>query len=160
MTKRKFYIIKTLGAIGLSVFIYSYIDFIKENQITDERKPSDLEFAIIFFSTLTAVIIFIVGVDFLLNYQRPKFPEEIEEEKREEQELLKKYDERINEFNKKRRQNLKETLPLLEITMSNNEKIKGKFLEKDEYFEDVETENRYYKTSIVKIEKESMRRIN
>lgn len=160
MTKRKFYIIKILGAIGLSVFIYSYIDFIKENQITNERKPSDLEFAIIFFSTLTAVIIFIVGVDFLLNYQRPKFPEEIEEEKREEQELLKKYDERINEFNKKRRQNLKETLPLLEITMSNNEKIKGKFLEKSEYFEDVETENRYYKTSIVKIEKESMRSIN
>ena len=44
--------------------------------------------------------------------------------------------------------------------MSNNEKIKGKFLEKSEYFEDVETENRYYKTSIVKIEKESMRSIN
>lgn len=44
MTKRKFYIIKILVAIGLSVFIYFYIDFIKENQITDERKPSDLEF--------------------------------------------------------------------------------------------------------------------
>lgn len=151
MTKRKFYIIKTLVAIGLSVFIYSYIDFIKENQITDET--SELEFGIICFSALVAVIIIIIGVDFFLLYQRPKFPEEIEEEKRKEEEEQKKYDERINEFNKKRRQNLKETLPLLEITMSNNEKIKGKFLEKSEYFEDVETENRYYKTSIVKIEK-------
>ena len=48
---------------------------------------------------------------------------------------------------------MKETLPLLEITISTNEKIKGKFLEKKEYFEDVETENRYYKSQIIKIEK-------
>ena len=153
MTKRKFYIIKTLVAIGLSVFIYFCIDLFFKNLITDGRKPSDLEFGTLFLSALVVFIIFITGMEFLLNYQRPKFPEEIEEEKREEQELLKKYDEKINEFNKKRRQNLKETLPLLEITMSNNEKIKGKFLEKSEYFEDVETENRYYKTFIVKIEK-------
>ena len=143
MTKRKFYIIKTLVAIGLSVSFYFYIDLLK--------KIDGL--GILVFSVVVVLPIFIIVMEFLLNYQRPKFPEEIEEEKREEQELLKKYDERINEFNKKRRQNLKETLPLLEITMSNNEKIKGKFLEKDEYFEDVETENRYYKTSIVKIEK-------
>ena len=143
MTKRKFYIIKTLGAIGLSVSFYFYIDLLK--------KIDGL--GILVFSVVVVLPIFIIVMEFLLNYQRPKFPEEIEEEKREEQELLKKYDERINEFNKKRRQNLKETLPLLEITMSNNEKIKGKFLEKSEYFEDVETENRYYKTSIVKIEK-------
>lgn len=158
MTKRKFYIIKTLVAIGLSVFIYFCIDLFLKNLITDGRKPSEL--GTLFFSAVIVFIIFIIVMEFLLNYQRPKFPEEIKEEKREEQELLKKYDERINEFNKKRRQNLKETLPLLEITMSNNEKIKGKFLEKSEYFEDVETENRYYKTSIVKIEKESMRSIN
>ena len=143
MTKRKFYIIKILVAIGLSVSFYFYIDLLK--------KIDGL--GILVFSVVVVLPIFIIVMEFLLNYQRPKFPEEIEEEKREEQELLKKYDERINEFNKKRRQNLKETLPLLEITMSNNEKIKGKFLEKSEYFEDVETENRYYKTSIVKIEK-------
>ena len=130
MTKRKFYIIKTLVAIGLSVFIYFCIEAFKKNQITDET--SELEFGFLFFSVVVAFSIFIIGIKFLINYQRPKFPEEIEEEKREEQELLKKYDERINEFNKKRRQNLKETLPLLEITMSNNEKIKGKFLEKSE----------------------------
>ena len=69
----------------------------------------------------------------LLYYQRPKLPEEIEEEKREWE-------------------SLKETLPLLEITLTTNEKIKGKFLEGDEYFEEVETENKYYKTSIAKIE--------
>ena len=40
-----------------------------------------------------------------------------------------------------------------EITLSTNEKIRGIFLEGDDYIEDVETENRYYKTSIVKIEK-------
>ena len=153
MTKRKFYIIKTLVAIGLAVFIYFCINLFFKNLITDGGKPSDLELVPLFFSAVIIFIIFITGIEFLLNYQRPKFPEEIEEEKRKEEEKQKKYDERINEFNKKRRQNLKETLPLLEITMSNNEKIKGKFLEKSEYFEDVETENRYYKTSIVKIEK-------
>lgn len=151
MTKRKFYIIKTLVAIGLSVSIYFYIDLLKK--FDELNISSDLKFGILVFSVVVVFPIFIIVMEFLLNYQRPKFPEEIKEEKREEQELLKKYDERINEFNKKRRQNLKETLPLLEITMSNNEKIKGKFLEKSEYFEDVETENRYYKTSIVKIEK-------
>ena len=158
MTKRKFYIIKTLVAIGLSVSIYFYIDLLKK--FDELNISSDLKFGILVFSVVVVFPIFIIVMEFLLNYQRPKFSEEIKEEKREEQELLKKYDERINEFNKKRRQNLKETLPLLEITMSNNEKIKGKFLEKSEYFEDVETENRYYKTSIVKIEKESMRSIN
>ena len=140
MTKRKFYIIKTLVAIGLSVFIYFYIDLIKENQITDET--SELEFGIICFLALVAVIIFIVGVGFLLNYQRPKLPEEIKEEKR-----------KIEEELKEEWESLKETLPLLEITLTTNEKIKGKFLEEDEYFEEVETENKYYKTSIVKIEK-------
>ena len=140
MTKRKFYIIKTLVAIGLSVFIYFYINLIKENQITDET--SELEFGIICFSALVAVIIFIVGVGFLLNYQRPKLPEEIKEEKRKREEEL-----------KEEWESLKKTLPLLEITISTNEKIRGKFLEKNEYFKDIETDNRYYKTFIVKIEK-------
>ena len=42
---------------------------------------------------------------------------------------------------------------MLEITLTTNEKIKGKFLEGDEYFEEVETGNKYYKTHIIKIEK-------
>ena len=136
MTKRKFYIIKTLIAVGLAVFVYFYIDFVKKNQITDERKPSDLEFAIICFSALVAVIIFIIGVDFLCLYQRPKFPEEIEKEMRKE-----------------RWRQMVEEIPIEEIMLSTGEKIRGKFLEKDEYFEEVESENRYYKTFIVKVEK-------
>ena len=45
-----------------------------------------------------------------------------------------------------------EEIPIEEITLSTGEKIRGKFLEKDEYFEEVESENRYYKTFIVKVE--------
>ena len=134
MTKRKFYIIKTLVAIALSVSIYFFInEFFVKNKITDERKPSDLEFGIMLFDLVFATSIFTIVIFFLINYQRPKLPEEIEEEKREWE-------------------SLKETLPLLEITLTTNEKIKGKFLEGDEYFEEVETENKYYKTSIAKIE--------
>lgn len=134
MTKRKFYIIKTLVAIVLSVSIYFFInEFFVKNKITDERKPSDLEFGIMLFDLVFATSIFTIVIFFLINYQRPKLPEEIEEEKREWE-------------------SLKETLPLLEITLTTNEKIKGKFLEGDEYFEEVETENKYYKTSIAKIE--------
>ena len=134
MTKRKFYIIKTLVAIVLSVSIYFFInEFFVKNKITDERKPSDLEFGIMLFDLVFANSIFTIVIFFLINYQRPKLPEEIEEEKREWE-------------------SLKETLPLLEITLTTNEKIKGKFLEGDEYFEEVETENKYYKTSIAKIE--------
>ena len=118
-----------------------YRPFFK-NLITDGRKPSDLEFVTLFLSALVVFIIFITGMEFLVNYKRPKFPEEIEEEKREEEE------ERKEEW-----ESLKETLPLLEITISTNEKIKGKFLEKKEYFEEVETENKYYKSHIIKIEK-------
>lgn len=123
------------------------IYFILKNIITDGRDPSDLEFGTLFFSAVVVFIIFITGIEFLVNYKRPKFPEEIEEEKREEE---KREEE---EELKKEWESLKETLPLLEITISTNEKIKGKFLEKKEYFEDVETENRYYKSQIIKIEK-------
>lgn len=141
MTKRKFYIIKTLVAIGLAVFIY-FFKYLLDKVITFGQKPSESGFGIFLFSALVSGIIFIIGMEFLVNYKRPKFPEEIEEEKREEEEEL-----------KKEWESLKETLPLLEITISTNEKIKGKFLEKKEYFEDVETENRYYKSQIIKIEK-------
>ena len=132
MTKRKFYIIKTLVAIGLAVFIY-FFKYLLDKGITFGQKPSESGFGIFLFSALVSGIIFIIGMEFLVNYKRPKFPEEIEEEKREWE-------------------SLKETLPLLEITLTTNEKIKGKFLEGDEYFEEVETENKYYKTSIAKIE--------
>ncbi len=142
MTKRKFYIIKTLVAIGLAVFIYFCKYLLDKFVITYGQKTSQLKYGILFFSSLFVCAILVFGIAFLTDYKRPKFPEEIEEEKREEEEEL-----------KEELESLKETLPLLEITISTNEKIRGKFLEKDEYFEEVETENKYYKSHIIKIEK-------
>lgn len=153
MTKRKFYIIKTLVAIGLSVFIYFCIDLYFKNLITDGRKPSDLEFGTLFLSALVVFIIFITGIEFLVNYKRPKFPEEIEEEKREEEEDNKRYELEQKELLEKAKQRNRELLPVVEITLFTNEKIKGQFLEKSEYLEDLETSTKYYKAYIVKIEK-------
>ena len=153
MTKRKFYIIKTLVAIGLSVFIYFCIDLFFKNLITDGRKPSDLELGTLFLSALVVFIIFITGMEFLVNYKRPKFPEEIEEEKREKEEDNKRYELEQKELFEKAKQRNRELLPVVEITLSTNEKIKGQFLEKSEYLEDLETSTKYYKAYIVKIEK-------
>jgi hypothetical protein len=153
MTKRKFYIIKTLVTIGLSVFIYFCIDLFFKNLITDGRKPSDLEFGTLFLSALVVFIIFITGIEFLVNYKRPKFPEEIEEEKRKEKEDNKRYELEQKELFEKAKQRNRELLPVVEITLFTNEKIKGQFLEKSEYLEDLETSTKYYKAYIVKIEK-------
>ena len=153
MTKRKFYIIKTLVAIGLSVFIYFCIDPYLKNLITDGRKPSELELGTLFLSALVVFIIFITGIEFLVNYKRPKFPEEIEEEKRKEEEDNKRYELEQKELFEKAKQRNRELLPVVEITLSTNEKIKGQFLEKSEYLEDLETSTKYYKAYIVKIEK-------
>ena len=153
MTKRKFYIIKTLVAIGLSVFIYFCIDLFSKNLITDGRKPSDLEFGTLFLSALVVFIIFIIGMEFLTNYKRPKLPEEVEEEKRKEKEDNKRYELEQKELFEKAKQRNRELLPVVEITLSTNEKIKGQFLEKSEYLEDLETSTKYYKAYIVKIEK-------
>lgn len=65
MTKRKFYIIKTLVAIVLSVSIYFFInEFFVKNKITDERKPSDLEFGIMLFDLVFATSIFTIVIFF------------------------------------------------------------------------------------------------
>ncbi len=153
MTKRKFYIIKTLVAIGLSVFIYFCIDLFFKNLITDGRKPSDLKIGTVFFSAVVVFIIFIIGMEFLTNYKRPKLPEEVEEEKRKEKEDNKRYELEQKELFEKAKQRNRELLPVVEITLSTNEKIKGQFLEKSEYLEDLETSTKYYKSHIIKIEK-------
>lgn len=153
MTKRKFYIIKTLVAIGLSVFIYFCIDLFFKNLITDGRKPSDLKIGTVFFSAVVVFIIFIIGMEFLTNYKRPKLLEEVEEEKRKEKEENKRYELEQKELFEKAKQRNRELLPVVEITLSTNEKIKGQFLEKSEYLEDLETSTKYYKAYIVKIEK-------
>lgn len=134
MTKRKFYMIKAILFALSVVSIYYFVLFIKEKGIKILEEPIPL--------IITSVSSFLISLllYFLLS-ERPLLIEEIKRKKREEEEEL-----------KKERERLKETLPLLEITLSTNEKIKGKFLEKDKYFENVENSSRYYKTFIVKIE--------
>lgn len=152
MTKRKFYIIKTLVAIGLAVFIY-FFKYLLDKGITFGQKPSEPGFGIFLFSAIVSGIIFIIGMEFLVNYKRPKFPEEIEEEKRKEEEDNKRYELEQKKLFEKAKQRNRELLPVVEITLFTNEKIKGQFLEKSEYLEDLETSTKYYKAYIVKIEK-------
>jgi hypothetical protein len=146
MTKFRFYTIKTILFALSTISIYYFIIFIKVNRIKI--------FVEIVPFIITSVSSFLISILlYFLFSERPKLPEEIEEEKRKEEEALKAYELREKEFQKKIRESMMKRLPLVEITLSTNEKIKGKFLEKSEYFEEVETENRYYKTSIIKIEK-------
>ena len=87
------------------------------------------------YKLILAIIIgciFAFLVKFLITYRRPELPQEREKRKA----IDKKIDEMFLE----------------EITLSTNEKIRGTFLDEGEYLEDVETEKRYYKTSIIKIE--------
>jgi len=135
MTKREFYIFKTILFVLSTVSIYYYIIFIEKYGIKIFEEP------IPFITLAVSSFLILLLLHFLFS-ERPLTIEEIKKEKREEEEKL-----------KKEWESLKETLPLLEITISTNEKIKGKFLEKDKYFQDVETENRYYKSHIIKIEK-------
>ena len=88
----------------------------------------DFEYKLILAIIIGCIFAFLVK--FLITYKRT--PQE-----REEREAIEK---KINE------------MLLEEITLSTNEKVRGIFLDEGEYLEDVETENRYYKTSIVKIE--------
>ena len=135
MKKLIFYIIKTILFALSVVSIYYFVLFIKEKGIKIFKEPVPLIITSVSSFSILLLLYFTLS-------ERPKLPEEIKEEKRKREEEL-----------KEEWESLKKTLPLLEITISTNEKIRGKFLEKDKYFEDVETENRYYKTFIVKIEK-------
>ena len=84
---------------------------------------------------LAAIIgcIFAFFIKFLITYKRPELPQERERRKVIEKKINKMF--------------------LEEITLSTNEKIRGTFLDEGEYLKDIETEKKYYKTSIVKIEK-------
>lgn len=135
MTKRRFYMIKAILFALSVVSIYYFVLFIKEKGIKIFEEP--IPFIVISVSSSLISLLL-----YFLFSERPLSIEEIKEEKRKEEKEL-----------KKEWESLKETLPLLEITISTNEKIKGKFLEKREYFEEVETENKYYKSHIIKIEK-------
>ena len=134
MTKREFYIFKTILFVLSTVSIYYYIIFIERYGIKIFEEP------IPFITLAVSSFLILLLLHFLFS-ERPLTIEEIKKEKREEEERL-----------KEEWESQKETLPLIEITLTTNEKIKGKFLEKDEYFENVENSSRYYKTFIVKIE--------
>lgn len=134
MTKREFYIFKTILFALSTISIYYYIIFIEKYGIKIFEEP--VPFIIIGVSSFLILLLL-----YFLFSERPLTIEEIKEEKKEEEEEL-----------KKEWESLKETLPLIEITLSTNEKIKGKFLEKNGYFENIENSSRYYKTFIVKIE--------
>ena len=107
----------------ISMFVFMYL-------LKPFIQKYDFEYKLILAIIMGCIFTFLVK--FLITYKRPELPQEKEERKAIEK--------RINE------------MFLEEITLSTNEKIRGIFLDEGEYLEDVETENRYYKTSIVKIE--------
>lgn len=146
MTKRKFYTIKTILFVLSVVSIYYFVLFIKENgiKILQELVP-------LIITSISSFLILLLL--YFLFSERPLLIEEIEEEKREEEENNKRYELEQKELLEKAKQRNRELLPVVEITLFTNEKIKGQFLEKSEYLEDLETSTKYYKAYIVKIEK-------
>jgi len=146
MTKRKFYTIKTILFVLSVVSIYYFVLFIKENgiKILEELVP-------LIITSISSFLILLLL--YFLFSERPLLIEEIEEEKREEEEDNKRYELEQKELLEKAKQRNRELLPVVEITLFTNEKIKGQFLEKSEYLEDLETSTKYYKAYIVKIEK-------
>lgn len=146
MTKRKFYTIKTILFVLSVVSIYYFVLFIKENGIKILEEPIPF--------IITSVSSFLISLLlYFLHSERPLLIEEIEEEKRKEKEDNKRYELEQKELLEKAKQRNRELLPVVEITLFTNEKIKGQFLEKSEYLEDLETSTKYYKAYIVKIEK-------
>ena len=110
MTKRKFYMIKAILFVLSTISIYYFIILIKKNGIEIFERP-------IPFITLAVSSFLILLLLYFLFSERPLTIEEIKEEERQKEEEL-----------KEKQENLKETLPLIEITLSTNEKVKGKFL--------------------------------
>ena len=110
----------------ISMFVFMYL-------LKPFIQKYDFEYKLILAIIIGCVFAFLVK--FLITYKRPELPQE-----REKREAI---DKKINE------------MFLEEITLSTNEKIRGTFLDEGEYLEDVEKGDRYYKTSIIKIEKVS-----
>ena len=107
-----------------------------------------LQFLLFSILVLTTILIFILPSSFFLFsifLERKKTPVEIEELEKKQREVRKQ----VEEWE----QSLQQEPPLMEITLSNNEKIIGQFEETKKYFEDIKTNSRYYKRFIVKIEK-------
>ena len=146
MTKREFYIFKTILFVLSTVSIYYFVLFIKENGIKILQELIPLIITSISSFSISLLLYFLFS-------ERPLTIEEIKKEKREEEEDNKRYELEQKELFEKAKQRNRELLPVVEITLFTNEKIKGQFLEKSEYLEDLETSTKYYKAYIVKIEK-------
>lgn len=148
MTKTKFWFLKTTLVCISSYLLYIIIRTLffgdelfhiiigKQNVFLDF-----LRLAIVVLINLLALSFF----SFSIFLEREKTPAEIEELEKKQIEVRKQ----VEEW----KQSLQQEPPLIEITLSNNEKIIGQFEETKEYFENIETESRYYKSFIVKIEK-------
>lgn len=155
MTKINFWILKTsLLSISsyllyISIRILFFGDELFDKIDVFIRGQNDfLQFLLFSILVLTSILIFILPSCFFLFsifLERKKTPVEIEELEKKEREVRKQ----VEEWE----QLLQQEPPLMEITLSNNEKIIGRFEETKEYFEDIKTESRYYKSFIVKIKK-------
>lgn len=139
MTKREFYIFKTILFALSTISIYYYIIFIEKYGIKIFEEPVP-------FITIGVSSFLILLLLYFLFSERPLTIEEIKEDN-------KRYELEQKELLEKAKQRNRELLPVVEITLFTNEKIKGQFLEKSEYLEDLETSTKYYKAYIVKIEK-------
>ena len=157
MTKTKFWFLKTsLVCISSYLLYISIRTLFFGDELFDKidvfiRGQNDfLQFLLFSILVLTTILIFILpGVFFLFSIflERKKTPAEIEELEKKQREVRKQVEEWEQSLQ------LQQEPPLIEITLSNNEKIIGRFEETKEYFEDIKTESRYYKSFIVKIEK-------
>ena len=148
MTKTKFWFLKTTLVCISSYLLYIIIRTLffgdelfhiiigKQNVFLDF-----LRLSIVVLINLLALSFF----SFSIFLEREKSPAEIEELEKKQREVRKQ----VEEW----KQSLQQEPPLIEITLSNNEKIIGQFEETKEYFENIKTESRYYKSFIVKIEK-------
>jgi hypothetical protein len=148
MTKTKFWFLKTTLVCISSYLLYIIIRTLffgdelfhiiigKQNVFLDF-----LRLSIVVLINLLALSFF----SFSIFLEREKTPAEIEELEKKQREVRKQ----VEEWE----QSLQQEPPLMEITLSNNEKIIGRFEETKEYFENIKTESRYYKSFIVKIEK-------
>lgn len=155
MTRIKFWIVKTSLLCISSYLLYISIRILFfDDELFDKidvfirGQNIFLQFLLFSILFLTYILIFILPSSFFLFsifLERKKTPFEIEELEKKQREVRKQ----VEEWE----QLLQQEPPLMEITLSNNEKIIGRFEETKEYFEDIKTESRYYKSFIVKIEK-------
>jgi hypothetical protein len=155
MTKTKFWFLKTSLVCISSYLLYISIRtlffgelFTKIDIFIRGIQNAFLQillFSIVFLISISIFILLSLFFLFSITLEREKTLVEIEELEKKQREVRKQ----VEEWE----QSLQQEPPLMEITLSNNEKIIGRFEETKEYFENIKTESRYYKSFIVKIEK-------